>query len=105
MDLLEIVADNGADALETMTPGKMGGDCDLAEATRRVGDKICFIGGLDQNKGFENGNPQLVAEMVKELFQACPEGGYICSPSDHFFFGNPENIRTFASTARDCSYE
>lgn len=104
MPLLEIVTENGADGLETMTPRAMGGDCDLAEAHKRVGDKLFLIGGFDQNKGFENGNPNLVREMVGELFKACPNGGYICSPSDHFFFGDVENIRAFAKAARECVY-
>jgi uroporphyrinogen decarboxylase len=104
MPLLETVAENGADGLETMTPPEMGGDCDLAEATKRVGDKLFFIGGFDQNAGFEKGNPTVVKEMVYKLFSACPDGGYICSPSDHFFFGNPENIKAFVETARECLY-
>jgi uroporphyrinogen-III decarboxylase len=104
MPLLATVVENGADALETMTPVEMGGDCDLVEATRKVGDKLCFIGGFDQNKGFEKGNPDIVKEMVYELFESCPMGGYICSPSDHFFFGNPENIRIFAETCKECVY-
>ena len=37
MHMLDLVAQNGADGLETMTPPSMGGDCDLAEASRRVG--------------------------------------------------------------------
>ena len=104
MPLLEIVAQNGADGLETMTPPAMGGDCDLAKAAKLVGDKLFFIGGFDQNKGFENGNPKLVKEMVYELFRAKPQGGYICSPSDHFFFGNPENIKAFSDAAKECIY-
>lgn len=104
MPLLEIVAENGADGLETMTPPEMGGDCILSEAEKRVGDNLFFIGGFDQNAGFENGNPKLVKEMVLKLFEACPQGGYICSPSDHFFFGNPENIRAFVEAIRECVY-
>lgn len=104
MPLLEIVANNGADGLETMTPPEMGGDCDLAEASKRVGDKLFFIGGFDQNSGFENGNPSCVREQVFRLFTACPEGGYICSPSDHFFFGKPENIEAFVQAAKECIY-
>lgn len=105
MPLLDIAAKNGADGLETMTPTGMGGDCDLAEATRQVGDKLFFIGGFDQNKGFENGDPCLVRDMVKQLHAACPNGGYICSPSDHFFFGNPENIQAFVDAANECVYD
>ncbi len=104
MPLLEIVAENGADGLETMTPPEMGGDCDLDLATKRVGDKLFFIGGFDQNKGFEKGKPEEVKKMVHELHGKCPNGGYICSPSDHFFFGNPENIKAFVEAARECVY-
>ena len=104
MPLLEIVAENGADGLETMTPPGMGGDCDLAEASRRVGEKLFFIGGFDQNAGFENGNPKLIREMVHQLFQTCPEEGYICCPSDHFFFGDPENIKAFVQACNECKY-
>ncbi|MCE5198961.1 MAG: uroporphyrinogen decarboxylase family protein [Armatimonadota bacterium] len=105
MQMLDLVAENGADGLETMTPPAMGGDCDLAEATRRVGDKLFFIGGFDQNKGFEKGNPATVKEMVNELHAACPNGGYICSPSDHFFYGDPRNIQAFADAASECYYD
>ncbi len=105
MPLLDLVVKNGADALETMTPPGMGGDCDLAGAQRQAGDKLAFIGGFDQNEGFESGTPEKVRQMVKDLFACCPEGGYICSPSDHFFFGDPENVRAFADTAKECYYD
>jgi uroporphyrinogen-III decarboxylase len=104
MPLLDLVAQNGADGLETMTPPAMGGDCDLREASRRVGDKLFFIGGFDQNAGFEQGTPDLVRKMVRGLFESCPQGNYICSPSDHFFFGNPANIRAFVEEAKACRY-
>lgn len=104
MHLLETVAENGADGLETMTPPSMGGDCDLAEANRRVGDRLFFIGGFDQNQGFEKGTPEIAARMVRELHAACPDGGYICCPSDHFFFGSPENIQAFVNAAKECLY-
>ena len=104
MPMLPIVAENGADGLETMTPPSMGGDCDLGEAARLVGDKLFFVGGFDQNAGFEKGNPAAVRKMVFELFSACPGGGFILSPSDHFFFGNPENVRAFADAVKECAY-
>lgn len=104
MPLLEIVAENGADGLETMTPPDMGGDCNLREAEKRVGDKLFFIGGFDQNNGFDKGTPETVRKMVFELHEACNNGGYICSPSDHFFTGDPENIKAFARAAEECVY-
>ena len=104
MPLLETVVENGTDALETMTPPAMGGDCDLAEATRRVGDKLSFIGGFNQNDGFERGNPEIIRKMVFDLHTACPDGGYVCCPSDHFFFGTPENVQAFVDACRECTY-
>lgn len=104
MKMLENVSENGADGLETMTPPTMGGDCDLAEANKSFGARLFFIGGFDQNQGFEQGSPEKVKKMVKELHAACPEGGYICSPSDHFFFGSPENLQAFVDAAKQCLY-
>lgn len=104
MQQLDNVLDNHADGLETMTPPGMGGDCDLAEAARRVGDKLFFIGGFNQSEGFERGTPKRARELVFECHEACPNGGYICSPSDHFFHGNPENIQAFVDAAKECFY-
>lgn len=104
MPLLEMVAANGTDMFETMTPPAMGGDCRMREAKERVGDKIGFIGGFDQNAGFERGTPEAVREQVFMLHEANREGGYICSPSDHFFFGDPQNIRAFVEACKECKY-
>jgi len=104
MPLLETVVKNGTDGLETMTPQSMGGDCNLPEASQRVGNKLFFIGGFDQNAGFEKGDAETTARLVQECHQACPDGGYICSPSDHFFNGNPANIQAFADEASHCYY-
>jgi len=104
MQLLETVVENGADGLETMTPSSMGGDCDLAEATRKVGDKLFFIGGFDQNQGFERGSVENAREQVLRLHEACPNGGYICCASDHFFHGDPKYIQAFTDTAKECVY-
>jgi hypothetical protein len=104
MKMLDLVMQNGADGLETMTPPAMGGDCDMAEAYRRASGKLFFIGGFDQNAGFEKGTPAQARRLVRELHDACPRGGYICCPSDHFFFGEPENVQAFADEAKVCRY-
>jgi len=105
MQMLELVTQNGADGLETMTPPSMGGDCDLREASRRVGDKLFFIGGFDQNAGFERGTPEVARRLVYECFEATKDhAGYIISPSDHFFHGDPANIQAFADAVRECRY-
>ena len=105
MKLLDLVAENGADGLETMTPPSMGGDCDLAEASRRVGDRLFFIGGFDQNAGFERGTPERARRLVRDCFEATRDhAGYIVCPSDHFFHGDPANLHAFAAAARECVY-
>jgi len=105
MHMLDMVAQNGADGLETMTPPSMGGDCDLAEASRRVGDRLFFIGGFDQNAGFEHGTPEVARRLVFECFEATRDhAGYIIAPSDHFFHGDPANIRAFAEACQECVY-
>jgi len=105
MHMLELVTENGADGLETMTPPAMGGDCDLREASRRVGDRLFFIGGFDQNAGFEQGTPEVARRLVIECFEATKDhAGYICAPSDHFFHGDPANLQAFADAAKECRY-
>ncbi len=104
MPMLDIFSKNGANGLETMTPVAMGGDCDLSECTKAIGDKMFFIGGFDQNAGFEQGTPQNARQQVFDLHKACPDGGFIVSPSDHFFYGDHENIKAFVKAAKECVY-
>jgi uroporphyrinogen-III decarboxylase len=105
MHVLDMVVENGADGLETMTPPSMGGDCDLQAASERVGDRLFFIGGFDQNAGFERGTPEAARRLVHACFSATQDhAGYIISPSDHFFLGDPANLKAFASAAQECVY-
>lgn len=105
MPMLDLVVESGADGLETMTPPAMGGDCDLREASRRVGDSLFFIGGFDQNAGFESGTPERARELVFACFEATRDhAGYILCPSDHFFHGDPACVKAFADAARACVY-
>jgi uroporphyrinogen-III decarboxylase len=105
MPMLDLVARSGADGLETMTPPSMGGDCNLREASRRVGAKLFFIGGFDQNAGFENGTPARARKLVFDCFEATKDhAGYIIAPSDHFFHGDPANLQAFVDAVRECQY-
>ncbi len=105
MPMLDLVVASGADGLETMTPPSMGGDCDLREASRRVGERLFFIGGFDQNAGFENGGPAEARQLVLDCFEATRDhAGYILCPSDHFLHGDPASLQAFSDTARTCEY-
>ncbi len=106
MPILEQIAAMKPDAMETFTPRGMGGDTDLAEAKRRIGDRVCMIGGFDQGHFFRGCTPEQTRAEVRRCFEAAGAGGgYILSPSDHFFDAEPELIRAFAEAAMECTYE
>ena len=105
MPILEDIVENNCDAIETFTPSGLGGDTDLSEAYLRIGKKVAFIGGFDQLAGFERGTPERAKELVLEAFEAAGrDGGFILSPSDHFFFGDTKNIQAFSDAIKECSY-
>jgi hypothetical protein len=105
MPILENIAAMSPDAMETFTPPDMSGDVDLAEAKARLGDKVCMIGGFDQFHYLIGCTEQETRAAVRRCFEAVGEqGGYILSPSDHFFDADPKLIRAYADEARQCVY-
>lgn len=105
MPLLEMIAGMGPDAMETLTPPGMGADVNLAEAKRRIGDRVSFIGGFDQFHFLINCTEEQTRAEVRRCFEeAGPGGGYIFSPSDHFFDADPKLIATFVDEAHKCVY-
>lgn len=105
MPLLGAIADMGPEAAETFTPPAMGGDTDLAEAKHRIGDRLCLIGGFDQFHFFTGCTPEDTRKEVRRCFEAAGEGGgFILSPSDHFFDAEIELLHAYAEEARSCVY-
>ena len=105
MAQLDLVKQTGCDATETLTPPDMGGDADLREIKETLGDSMCLIGGFDQQQGFEQGTPEKIRQQIEMCWeQAGPGGGYIMAASDHFFEGDPENIRTYVEIAKEFRY-
>jgi len=105
MPLLERIAAMSPDAMETFTPAGLGGDANLAEAKRRIGGRVCMIGGLDQLHFFTGCAAEQTRAEVRRCFAAAGEGGgFILSPSDHFFDADPGLIAAFAGEARRCAY-
>jgi uroporphyrinogen decarboxylase len=105
MPILETVAAMGPDAMETFTPPDMGGDVDLAKAKARIGDKVCLIGGFDQFHHLTGCTEEQTRAAVRRCFETAGEGGgYILSPSDHFFDADINLIRAYADEARKCMY-
>lgn len=105
MPLLETIVENGCDASETLTPPEMGGDAQPAEVKRRIGQRVCLIGGLNQHEVLDRGTPEGIRAEVSRLFAELGSGGgYIMSPSDHFFEAPAENLAAYAQAARECRY-
>jgi hypothetical protein len=105
MPILEDIAAMQPDAMETFTPPAMGADVNLAEAKRRIGDKVCMIGGFDQFHFFKGCTPEQTRAEVRRCFDAAGgSGGYILCPSDHFFDAEVELITAYADEASKCVY-
>jgi uroporphyrinogen-III decarboxylase len=106
MPLLDLIAANGCDASETLSPPAIGGDvADVGEVKRRIGDRVALVGGMNQFQILGEGSPEQVRAEVHRLFEAAGAGGgYICSACDHFFFAPPENLKAFAQAAKECVY-
>jgi uroporphyrinogen-III decarboxylase len=106
MPILELIADTHCDASETLTPPEMGGDARPAELKQRIGDKVCLIGGVNQFQVLDLGTREQVREHVRSLFRDFgPGGGYMMSPSDHFFETPVESLKAYAKAARECRYD
>ena len=69
MPFLERIADMGPDAMETVTPPAMGDDADLSEAKRRIGDRVCMIGGFDQFHHFADCTSEVTRAAVRRCFR------------------------------------
>jgi uroporphyrinogen decarboxylase len=105
MPILEDIAAMKPDAMETFTPPAMGGDVNLKEAKRRIGDKVCMIGGLDQFHFFKGCSAQETRDEVRRCFEEAGEGGgFILASSDHFFEAEIELLKAFADEALNCTY-
>ena len=105
MDILEDILANNCDASETLSPPEVGGDARPEELKRRIGTEVALIGGVNQHQILTQGTPDEIRKHVHDCFETYGRGGgYICSPSDHFFETPPENLQAYADAARECVY-
>ncbi|MGD9344598.1 MAG: uroporphyrinogen decarboxylase family protein [Candidatus Aminicenantes bacterium] len=106
MPILETIADMKPDAMETFTPPSLGGDVNLSEAKKRIGHRVCLIGGFDQFHYFMESTMEQTRTAVRRCFEAAGKGGgFILAPSDHFFEADIGLLQAFADEARKCVYE
>ncbi len=78
--VLEDLAEVGWDVAHPLEPPPMG-DVELAEAKRRIGDRVCLEGNIQIGELY--GSPtERVVELVTEAMEAGkPGGGFILCPS------------------------
>lgn len=81
--LVELVAEQtDVDVMEPMEESP-GGDVDLAEAKRRVGNKLCIKGNINTFDFMLNATPEQVREKCKRAIDAAgTDGGYVLSTGD-----------------------
>ena len=78
-NFLEQFADTGTDGLNVLEPPPIG-DTQLADAKRRIGDRVCLIGNI-QYDDLARGDDATIDRLVQEtMTQGAPGGRFILSP-------------------------
>ncbi len=96
MPIIEMMADTGVDAIEPLDLMDSGA---LAEARRRVGDRVCLKGGVS-TLALLNGTPDEVYRLSCEAIQVCGPTGYILGSGDDIPRDAPfENIEAMVRAA------
>lgn len=98
MPILEYMVETGVDAIEPLDP--LGG-VDIAEAKRRVGDKVCLKGGVN-TLTLLKGTPEDVMREAKYCIEvAGKDGGYILGSGDDIPVEAPvENVKAMVEAAK-----
>jgi uroporphyrinogen decarboxylase len=106
MAILDSIGEMGMDVLETLTPPEMGGDAVLPVIKEKLGGKMSFIGGFDQNHLFVGASEEETRAGVRKCFREIGmDGGYIISPSDHFFDAEDRLLYAFVDEAHKQIYK
>jgi uroporphyrinogen-III decarboxylase len=78
--ILEHIADLGADGIQPIEEPPIG-DCTMAEAKARIGDRVCLVGSV-QYDDFARLTPDAMKPLVKrQIGDAASGGGMILAPT------------------------
>ena len=99
---LEFLADAGADIVETLGPQPLG-DVDLAAVKKRIGERVCLKGHIDQVNLICQGTVDQIRSAVRTAIDiAAPGGGFILGTADSIRPESPEeNIRAYFEAAHE----
>ena len=76
MRFLDRFADLGIDALDPLEAPPWG-DCDLAETKRRIGDRVCLVGNLDDKEVLESRGAPEVRQMGRGCLERAGPDGFL----------------------------
>ncbi|MEM2904341.1 MAG: uroporphyrinogen decarboxylase family protein [Candidatus Bathyarchaeia archaeon] len=82
--ILEDVVETGVDGLHPVEPPPMG-DTPLAEAKKRVGDRLCLVGNIEMHDILTCTPEQIDGKVRETIREAAPGGGLILSVSTGFY--------------------
>ncbi len=100
--ILEDIRDIGPDIFESLDPPSLGGDIDLADAKRRIGDTICLKGNLDAPHLIKEGPAEKVYEACIRCCEVAAEGGgYILSTEQITPDTSEEHVLAMEEARRD----
>lgn len=99
--VLDGMVNTGANVLEPLQPLTLNGNMGLAEAKRRVGDRIALYGGLNE-RVLMSDNPQEVRDEVRRCIEeAAAGGGYAIRCGGQIFEANLKNIEVMTRAVQD----
>lgn len=110
MKILPLIAENGCDVSETLSPVGCGGDIrdgvDEKTVKAELGSKVLLMGGFNQVQVLTDGGKDEIYKDVARAFEGYGEGGgYIMMASDHFFHAPKENLFHYRDAVRElCAY-
>jgi uroporphyrinogen-III decarboxylase len=74
---------------------------DLADAKRRVGDRVCLFGGFNEHILHEGNAEDVKVEVRRCLDAAMAGGGYVLRSTGQIFDTKPGMIELMCETARE----
>ena len=88
--LLPYMVDAGLNGIQALEPAA---HVDLAHLKETLGDRVCFMGGIDASNILNFGTPKNVEEEVKRCIKAAASGGgYFAGPSHNILNVPWENV-------------
>jgi uroporphyrinogen decarboxylase len=98
--LLERMAAAEPDSIETLTPpaASGGGDIELVDAKRRVGDKVALMGGFNERVLVGDDREAVRQEVIRCLEAAKEGGGYVLYAAGQIMEAKRENFAVLADT-------